>query len=286
MTRSFTANRSEYDKRAIYQYPEHLRPSLAALPTRPGVYTFHGESDSMPLYIGKSINIRHRVLSHLRAPNEASMLRQARRISFITTAGELGALLLEAQMIKLQQPLFNKRLRHNRQLCSLQLMNSIPTVVYAKNVNFATTSNLYGLFSSRTTALKMLHKLADTHRLCNSLLGLERGMRGRACFRYALGRCSGACCGKETTESHFLRLCQALEALKVQCWPWHGAVGLVEVGPYGRQIHVICNWYYLGSVSDICQADALTRPLSGFDHDGYKILCKPLLDGAYEIIAL
>ncbi|EMV39824.1 excinuclease cho domain protein, partial [Escherichia coli P0304777.12] len=30
------------------------------------MYLFHGESDTMPLYIGKSINIRSRVLSHLR----------------------------------------------------------------------------------------------------------------------------------------------------------------------------------------------------------------------------
>lgn len=49
------------------------------------------------------------------------MLRQARRISWICTAGEMGALLLEARLIKEQQPLFNKRLRRNRQLCSLQL---------------------------------------------------------------------------------------------------------------------------------------------------------------------
>ncbi|MCB5392478.1 hypothetical protein LIP47_17190, partial [Eggerthella lenta] len=69
----------------------------------------------MPLYIGKSINIRSRVLSHLRTQDEAAMLRQSRRISWICTAGEIGALLLEARLIKEQQPLFNKRLRRNRQ---------------------------------------------------------------------------------------------------------------------------------------------------------------------------
>ncbi|EJK27324.1 nucleotide excision repair endonuclease, partial [Klebsiella pneumoniae subsp. pneumoniae KPNIH22] len=52
------------------EYPEHLRPWLEALPKLPGVYQFHGDSDTMPLYIGKSVNLRSRVLSHLRTPLE------------------------------------------------------------------------------------------------------------------------------------------------------------------------------------------------------------------------
>ena len=120
VSRRQSAPRLEFEAAAIYEYPEHLRPWLEALPKQPGVYIFHGESDTLPLYIGKSVNIRSRVLSHLRTPDEAAMLRQSRRITWFQTAGEMGALLLEARLIKEQQPLFNKRLRRNRQLCSLQ----------------------------------------------------------------------------------------------------------------------------------------------------------------------
>lgn len=135
VVRRLTSSRLEFEAAAIYEYPEHLRSFLSELPTRPGVYLFHGESDTMPLYIGKSVNIRSRVLSHLRTPDEAAMLRQSRRISWICTAGEIGALLLEARLIKEQQPLFNKRLRRNRQLCSLKLDNQRTEVVYAKEVD-------------------------------------------------------------------------------------------------------------------------------------------------------
>jgi excinuclease Cho len=69
------------------------------LPNGSGVYIFKGQG-TLPLYIGKSFNIRSRVLSHLRTPDEASMIAQTRRINFIETAGELGALLLESRMIK------------------------------------------------------------------------------------------------------------------------------------------------------------------------------------------
>ncbi len=52
MARKQSAPRLEFEAAAIYEYPEHLRPWLEALPKLPGVYQFHGDSDTMPLYIG------------------------------------------------------------------------------------------------------------------------------------------------------------------------------------------------------------------------------------------
>ncbi|MFK3703705.1 excinuclease Cho [Klebsiella sp. NPDC088457] len=283
MVRKQSAPRLEFEAAAIYEYPEHLRPWLEALPRLPGVYLFHGESETLPLYIGKSVNIRSRVLSHLRTPDEAAMLRQARSISWQRTAGELGALLLEAQLIKERQPLFNKRLRRNKQLCSLQLDALRPQVVYAREVDFSRQNHLYGLFANRRAALQALKTLADEHRLCYGLLGLEALSRGRACFRSALGRCAGACCGKESLAAHHERLQAQMAKMQVVCWPWPGPVALEETGPDLTQYHVIHNWLWLGAVDTLAQAQALTRLPAGFDHDGYKILCKPLLSGRFTL---
>lgn len=174
MVRRQSAPRLEFEAAAIYEYPEHLRPFLSEAPALPGVYVFHSESDTLPLYIGKSVNIRSRVLSHLRTPDEAAMLRQARRISWICTAGEMGALLLEARLIKEQQPLFNKRLRRNRQLCSLQLSEQKIEVVSARSVDFSHEPNLFGLFANRRAALQSLQNLADEQKLCYACWGLNR----------------------------------------------------------------------------------------------------------------
>ncbi len=98
--------------------PHQICPdSLAALPRTSGVYVFKGEG-TLPLYIGKSVDIRSRVLAHLRAQDEAEMVAQTRRVDFIETAGEIGALLLEAWLIKQQSPLFNVRLRRLRKLAA------------------------------------------------------------------------------------------------------------------------------------------------------------------------
>lgn len=286
MVRRQSAPRLSFEPAAIYEYPEHLRPFLRELPAVPGVYLFHSDSDTMPLYIGKSVNIRSRVLSHLRTADEAAMLRQSRRITWICTAGEIGALLLEARLIKEQQPLFNKRLRRTRQLCSLQLTDRTVQVVYAREVDFSQTPHLFGLFAHRRAALQALQSLADEQKLCYGLLGLEPLSRGRACFRSALKRCAGACCGKESPEAHQLRLQEALERLRVICWPWKSAIALKESTAELTQYHIINNWLWLGAVSTLDEATTLARMPAGFDHDGYKILCRPVMSGQYEIIEL
>lgn len=280
----------EFDESRVYEYPEHLRASLEAMPTAPGVYVFHGQDGDLPLYIGKSINLRSRIQQHLRNPEEARMLRQTTHITFTRTAGEIGALLLEAQMIKQQHPLFNQKLRRNRQLCSIRLTDlGSPEVVYSKDIDFAVEPNLYGLFGSRTSALQGLRELADEHHLCYGALGLEKIPAGRGCFRAMLKQCGGVCCGRETAQDHQARLLTALDTLRVNCWPYPGAIGFVERldgdEPW-TQIHVIRNWCYLGSVEHIEQAQMLTSVAAGFDADGYKILCKPILGQTSEILQL
>lgn len=269
---------------ATWACPPELRALAAALPAAPGVYTFCGETGELPLYIGKSINLRARVLSHLRNPEEARLVSQTRCFEHQRTAGEVGALLLEAQLIKQRQPLWNQKLRRNRQLCALRLPpdQAAPEVVYARDLDFATEPELFGLYASHHAATEALHQLADAHRLCLGALGLERLAQGRACFRAQLGRCAGVCCGRETPEAHHQRLRQALPSLHLVCWPYPGAVGLVETwdqppGPTWRQIHVVRNWCYLGSAATVGEARSLDRVVAAFDADSYKILCPHLL---------
>jgi len=269
-----------------FEYPEHLREAVEGVPSCPGVYVFHGERADLPLYIGKSVNIRARLLSHFRNPDEAAMLRQARRISHIRTAGEIGALLLEAQMIKTEQPLFNQKLRRVRRLCSLRVRGGEPEVVCSTDFDFAAEPDLYGLFSSRRAALEALRVLADENRLCHGALGLEKLSNGRPCFRAMIRRCSGVCRGDESPREHRQRLIGALEALRVACWPYPGAIGLVERDGDFRQVHVVRNWCYLGSTGSEAQARSLGAVTPGFDADGYRILCAPVLTRTVDIVPL
>ncbi|WP_019428535.1 excinuclease Cho [Limnohabitans sp. Rim47] len=278
--------RADFEDSRVFEYPQHLRQAIEDAPTGAGVYTFHGQEGDLPLYIGKSINIRARLLSHLRTAEEARMLRQTQRISHIRTAGEIGALLLEAQMIKAQHPLFNQKLRRNQQLCSLQMVGGVPQVVYARDIDFATQPDLHGLFASRHAALDALRAMADQHKLCYGPLGLEKLSPGKACFRAAIRQCAGVCRGDESPEAHRERLFSSLLALRVACWPFAGAVGLVERDADLVQIHVVNHWCYLGSAATVEEARRLSTVAAGFDADGYKILCRPLLTQSVQVQAL
>ena len=255
--------------------------TLQGLPKRIGVYIFHGQG-SLPIYIGKSVDIRSRVLAHLRAENESEMMAQTQRVEVIETAGEIGALLLESQLIKQKNPLYNIRLRRIRNLCSLQLKNEnsflTPEVVTGKDLGLGQVEGLYGLFSSVHSAQNKLRELADPYRLCLGLLGLEK-ISARGCFGLQLKTCLGACARLESRSEHDARLLEALEALKVHAWPYAGPIDLVEQQGDWVQRHRIQNWRYVGTWCSKSTHYPVNVQKS-FDLDTYKILVKPIMMGS------
>ena len=258
--------------------------SLAALPRTSGIYIFKGEG-ALSLYIGKSVDIRSRVLAHLRADDEADMIAQSRCVEYIETAGEIGALLLEARLIKQQSPLFNIRLRRSRKLCTIRLSQEagaiMPLVVSGRDVHIGQADGLYGLFSSVHAAHNKLRDLADQHRLCLGLLGLEK-ISKRGCFGLQVRTCLGACIGKEDRCAHDKRLFTALKDMQVHAWPFTGAVDLVEQSGNWIQRHRIQNWCYQGTwCSRSQQRSGHSQQI--FDLDTYKILVKPIMMGTARV---
>lgn len=278
--------RADFEHSASFEDPQHLRAAIEGVPHAAGVYTFHGEATDLPLYIGKSVNLHRRLLSHLRNADEARMLRQTRRISYTRTAGEIGALLLEAQLIKQLKPLFNQKLRDARQCCSLQLSGPRPELVYSKDLDFAVAPQLYGLFGSRKAGLEALRNLADQHRLCYGALGLEKLAAGKACFRAGIRQCAGVCRGDETPEQHHERLRSSLQPWLVEPWPWASAIAVLERDEEMAQVHALNRWSYLGSAVTLEEARALQNKPAAFDADVYKILLRPLLSGSAQIVEL
>lgn len=254
--------------------------SLDALPRTPGVYIFRGDG-TLPLYIGKSVDIRSRVLSHLRTPDEAKMIAQTTRVDFIETAGEIGALLLEAQMIKSHNPLFNIRLRRLRNMNTIHLCQTqnglTPEIINSKDTEIGQVDGLYGLFSSQRSAQEKLRELAKEHALCHALLGLEK-LSQRGCFGLQIKTCRGACVGQEDRASHDQRLFSALLDMKVHAWPYNGAIDLVEGNNEWHQKHRIHNWRYLGTWCSRLQGFSGVAQ-TAFDLDTYKILVKPIMLG-------
>lgn len=280
--REFPSSQLEEVVRALIgrpTLPAFLDPAeVDALPESPGVYLFYGEND-IPLYVGKSTRLRTRVLSHFSADHgndrELSLCQQVRRIDHIKTAGELGALLEEARLIKALQPTHNRLLRRNCELCAWEMESDLlgdsrMRLVRAADMGFPPASGLYGFFRSRRAAIERLRALCAEHGLCPPVLGIEKHTPGR-CFNHQLKRCQGACLGHEPAVAHAERLRTALASLKMESWPHDGPVAIVE----GDMLHVVENWCHYGSVRHLDEAaDLVRRGRPTFDLDIYKILVK------------
>lgn len=274
--------------------PPHIDASLVGeLPESPGVYLFYGEND-LPLYVGKSINLRARVLSHFSSDHastkEMRMTQEMKRFEWIPTAGEFSALLLESRLVKERQPIYNRQLRRERTLCSWQLMpeaQPLVNLVYEDDIDPSQMAQLYGTFRNKRQALETLRKIAELSHLCLKALGLESGRSG-PCFAYQLKRCKGVCCGQEPVALHAIRVQQALMAHRLKVWPYRGKIGIEEISHENdlRQIHVFEHWVYLGVAEDDDTLYALQSqktPLK-FDLDSYKLLLKMLANKRTRLI--
>lgn len=277
--------------------PAHVtREMVDAIPESPGVYLFYGEKNT-PLYVGKSVAMRSRVLQHfcadVRSAREAQIAREIRRIEWRRTCGELGALLLEAALIKELLPVFNRQLRRANDLCGFAFDGKCFRLVSAEQIDSETVSHLCGVFRSKRSAMDALRGVADEHRLCLRALGFEnRGRSGQpgACFRHQIKRCAGACAGKENVHLHHARAAAALAGLKTAAWPWRGPIGIVEEDREGEaaEVHVVDNWCLLGTaktedgVGDLLEAARRPR----FDLDNYRILARHLSRRRTRVVEL
>jgi DNA polymerase-3 subunit epsilon len=257
--------------------PSTLITDIQSIPRSPGVYLFYGATKELPLYIGKSISLRDRILSHFQTDSlsnkEFKLSQQVHHIEVIPTAGELSALLLESKLIKEKMPLFNRRLRRKKTIVgfALQENQGYLTVDCIRGTQ-DNTHALIGVYSSLKAAKTSLLAIVKEHNLCPKLMGLETTKS--ACFSYQLKRCFGACIGNESAESYNERVKNALGILEKTTWPFQGKIAIKEQCLVNKltQYLVFDQWHYLGTVTDEEDINALQKKPTTEDRDLYKIL--------------
>src|SRR5439155_108920 len=263
--------------------PQLPADALDTIPDAPGVYRFYG-LNALPLYVGKSVNLRARIAAHFSADyRSASDLRlsaEITRIEIEETAGELGALLRESQLVKTLLPAYNQRLRRRADMVALSVAAEpeAPDYVRSDVIEADALENLYGPFASRRQARETLRAVAAEAALCWTALGLER--RTGPCFARQLRKCAGACIGAESSAAHHARLREALARYALKPWPYAGTIGVVESSLIGERIelHVFRDWCWLGTARDESDLYAIleTPPRAAFDLDIYRLLVKRL----------
>ena len=95
-----------------------LQAQVAAMPAKPGVYTFR-DANGRVIYIGKAANLKSRVRSYFGSPRSLEgktrvLASRIMQLEYVTTHTEQDALHLEATLVKRHQPFFNVRLKDDK----------------------------------------------------------------------------------------------------------------------------------------------------------------------------
>jgi DNA polymerase-3 subunit epsilon len=251
--------------------PPQLDPGIAdELPDGPGVYLMFGEGNAL-LYVGMARNLASRVPAHFAgtpAGLDRELAERVRRIEWIETAGEFGALVTEARLIKARRPLLNRRARGADLPWAIRLRDEpeLPLAEFRELDALDDPGASYGLFRRRQDAERALLGLAREHALCAKWLGLEQGEG--SCVGFQLGRCRGVCVGREAPALHAVRARLALAGLKRREWPFPGPISVRERDWRGvEETHVFDRWCYRDEAFDLdlyrILAGFLDRPIRG-----------------------
>lgn len=209
--------------------------TIRQLPEEAGVYYFYNPRGDI-IYIGKSRNIKDRVLQHLHNDTTRKALEMRAAIadvSFEITGNDLIAQLLESEEIKRHMPIYNRQQRRIGFNIGLFVKYDEKGYLCLKAEKLNGEKVPITTFNSMTAARQALFYLTETHRLCQKLNGLYK-TRG-ACFQHSIGQCEGACLGLEPPSSYNQRVEAAIAPVKLD----HDNFYLIHKGRYEGEKSVV-----------------------------------------------
>lgn len=171
------------------------------LSQKPGVYGFK-DSKGRVLYVGKAINLYHRVASYFgkeAAGKTAALVSRIANVETIIVESELEALILEANLIKKYLPAFNVRLTDDKDFLYIGLTKEdFPKVLAIRKQDLGQMKKFWGPYPSSRTVRETLKRLRRVFPWCDGVK--QRG--NKACFHYHLSQCPGACVGLISQEEY------------------------------------------------------------------------------------
>lgn len=191
-----------------------LSERIAHAPDSCGVYQWFESAESKtPLYVGKARNLRARLRQYLTSDDLKTtfLMKRARDIRWIATDNETEALLLENNLIKKYRPVYNVRLKDDKQypyIC-ISMSEPFPRIYLSRR---RLPGNLYfGPFSKAQVAREKIQLTLDMFALRRRPLKLPLAKPAKPCLNYHLKKCLAPCAEKITREDYAAIVQQAID---------------------------------------------------------------------------
>lgn len=192
------------------QLEPKLLDIIESAPTDTGVYYMHRE-DGTIIYIGKSKNIKKRLLQHFTNDKRKSKRIQLEvvAVTYEKTGSDLIAQLKESEEIKRNKPVYNRALR--RTIFQYQLSSFVDEKGYIQlRIEKADArKKAITTFTNYQQAKSALYKITEEHQLCQKLTGLHQ--TSESCFLHGIKECYGACIDEEPAHQYNERVEQFLQ---------------------------------------------------------------------------
>ena len=170
---------------------------LETLPNKPGCYLMKNADDKI-IYVGKAINLRHRVRSYFQnsvkhTVKTRQMVSHIDHIDWIVVESELEALILEMNLIKKNRPQYNIQLKDDKRYpyIKIEFQNPYPRILVTRQM-VQDGSRYFGPY----TSVWAVHQTLDLLRRIFPYLTCDREITGqdsRPCLYYDIKLCSGPC---------------------------------------------------------------------------------------------
>ena len=215
MDKSPTSNHPPKTSRA--RGVEVIRNFRKTLPDTPGVYRMLGEGGE-PLYIGKAKSLKKRVASYTKIDSLPfrlqHMVASTLKMDCTLAETEAQALLLEANLIKKQQPRFNILLRDGKSFPFIHLTGDHDFPMVRKHRGAQKRPGKYfGPFASADAVNRTIATLQKVFMLrnCNDHVFANRS---RPCLQYHIKRCTAPCVGYVDESEYAIQIKQAKSFLE------------------------------------------------------------------------
>ena len=180
----------------LEQGKEIIRSKIQFLSNGPGVYKMLDDKNTI-IYVGKAKNLPNRLNSYITSSylpiRTERMISSTKNLEFIATQNEAEALLLEANLIKKNQPRYNILLKDDKSFPYIQLTRSHSFPQITKFRGKQNKNDIFfGPFASAGSAswtIKTLQKVFLL-RVCDDSIFNNRK---RPCILYQIKRCSAPC---------------------------------------------------------------------------------------------
>lgn len=178
-----------------------LREKAMKLPTNPGVYIMKNKQGKI-IYIGKAKKLKNRVSQYFGSQNKHSvkvlkMVENVDDFDYILTDSEFEALVLEASLIKQNQPKYNILLKDDKGYSYIKVTKGPYRKIFAVLQKDDENADYIGPFTSSYSVKQSVDEANKIFRLpqCNKKFP-DDFRKGRPCLNFHINRCMGVCTGK------------------------------------------------------------------------------------------